>query len=393
MWCVRLNTQPMEKTGAHDEVISKVYYNVDSGFGSIAKTHAAAKKIDPNIKREHVKAFLDKQEIRQTKKRRGDNSYIPFAPREEYQFDLADFGASAVKYRYAFVAIDPFSKMLAVVPIESKKPEECVRALNIIIEKMHIPQYAYTDDGGEFKGAFEERLKYFLIEHIVTRTHAIFAERVIRTIREGILARLTATRTDKAYWWKFIDSVVKQYNETSHVTTGEAPNDIHHLTMEDDKEWIEELRGRIADKGHFNRKYPQIVVGDRVKVLRKPGKYGEYKIGFQAWSTIAYRVERIEYRNGSPVFYLEGNSGSPFRLHELLKVDGVERTPATRVKTKSEPSISIRKTPAVMPVPADDPAPVQPKRVRILQKTSQPLPSRRLRQKTHPLASSIFSRR
>ncbi len=78
----------MEKTTAHDEVISKLYYNAESGFGSIAKTHAAAKRIDPSIKREHVKAFLDKQEIRQTKKRRGDNSFVPFAPLEEFQLDL-----------------------------------------------------------------------------------------------------------------------------------------------------------------------------------------------------------------------------------------------------------------------------------------------------------------
>ena len=134
-----------------DEVIRKVYYNLHSGFGSIAKTHKAAREVDPKIKREEVKAFLDKQEVRQGQKRRGDNSFIPYAPRDQYQFDLADFGATSVKYRYAFVAIDSFSKMLKVVPIENKTPAETVRALNIVIEKMHIPTYAYTDDGGEFK--------------------------------------------------------------------------------------------------------------------------------------------------------------------------------------------------------------------------------------------------
>ena len=39
-----------------------------------------------------MQRFLAKQEIRQNQKRRGDNSYVPFAPREEYQIDLADFG-------------------------------------------------------------------------------------------------------------------------------------------------------------------------------------------------------------------------------------------------------------------------------------------------------------
>ena len=151
----------MEKdasSSAHDKTISKVYYNVESGFGSVAKTHAAAKKIDPSITRAHVKSFLDKQEIRQDKKRRGYNSFIPFAPLEEFQFDLADFGASTEKFRYAFVAIDSFSKKLAVVPIANKTPEECVKALDIVVEKLGTPNYVYTDDGGEFKGLFVEGL-------------------------------------------------------------------------------------------------------------------------------------------------------------------------------------------------------------------------------------------
>ncbi len=375
-----------------ESVISKVYYNVDTGFGSIAKTHASVKKIDPSIKREHVKAFLDKQEIRQTQKRRGDNSFIPFAPREEYQFDLADFGASAEKYRYAFVCIDSFSKMLNVVPIESKRPEECARALNVVIEKMHAPQYAYTDDGGEFKGPFEERLKYYSIEHIVTRAHASFAERVIRTLREGLNARLAGTKTPKTFWWKMLDPVVKQYNETPHVTTGEAPNDIHHLTMEEDKDWIEELRGRIEGKGHSNRKYPQIDVGSYVKVMRKPGKYGEHKIGFAAWSKEAYKVERIEYQEGAPLFFLEGTVDKrPYRLHEILKVEGVEKPPTTRAKTKQAPAIkpvSVRAETAVeAPAPSVTVKPVPRRRLR--QKTAQPPPTRRLRQKTHPLAALI----
>ena len=390
--------------------ISKVYYDLENGFGSIAKTHQAAKKIDPGITRAHVKTFLDKQEHRQGKARRGDNSFIPFAPREEYQFDLADFGASAAKFRYAFVAIDVFSKKLTVVPVESKKPEECIRALDHVIEKMGTPNYVYTDDGGEFKGSFDERLKYYFIEHIVTRTHAIFAERVIRTIREQIQTRLEATKTGKAYWWKMIDPVVKQYNDTEHVTTGEAPNDIHNLTIEEDKDWIEELRGRIAGKAHKRRTYPTISVGDRVKVLRKPGKYGEYKIGFVAWSKETYRVSKIEYHEGSPAFFLEGREADnrAFRLHEIRKVEGVEKPAVTRATVKRAPAVSSRvatKPPVAMLAKASDapePPTVVRRRIRGKQAEAPSRPPatavgtrRRVRGKTpdptHPLAHMIVA--
>jgi hypothetical protein len=357
-----------------EATISKVYYDLEKGFGSIAKTHQAAKKIDPSIKREDVKAFLDKQELRQGKKRRGDNSFIPFAPREQFQLDLADFGAASVKYRYAFVCIDSFSKKLAVVPLESKRPTACVEALNTAIGKMGTPNYVYTDDGGEFKGAFEEHLKQVFIEHIITRGHAIFAERVIRTLREGVHVRLETTRTGKAYWWKFIDQVVNQYNDAAHMTTGEAPNDIHNLNIEEDKDWIEELRDRIAAEGHRNRKYPTISVGDQVKLLRKPGKFGDRKTGFVAWSKETYRVEKIEYQDGSPLFFLEGREldNRGYRLHEILKVDGVEKPLPSRSTVKRAPAVSLRPARDVSAKPAPPP-PVARRRIR--GKTADPTPA------------------
>ena len=47
-----------------DGVLRKVYYDLKTGFGSIDRTHKAAREIDPNIKKADVKAFLDKQEVR-----------------------------------------------------------------------------------------------------------------------------------------------------------------------------------------------------------------------------------------------------------------------------------------------------------------------------------------
>ena len=104
-------------------VISDVYYDVKTGFGSIAKTLAAARKVDPSIKQADVAAFLSAQEIKQTQKRSGDNSYVPYAPREEYQCDLVDYGEAASRFRYGFVCIDAFSKALVVVPMTGKTAE------------------------------------------------------------------------------------------------------------------------------------------------------------------------------------------------------------------------------------------------------------------------------
>ncbi len=97
---------PLDATGKaeefkqHEAVIRKVYYDVKIGFGSIAKTIKQVQAINPSIRRSEVEAFLAKQEHRQAKARRKDNSYVAFGPREQFQVDLADFGLTGT-YRYA----------------------------------------------------------------------------------------------------------------------------------------------------------------------------------------------------------------------------------------------------------------------------------------------------
>ena len=72
-----------------EDIISKVYYDRVYGFGSIEQTLKQALAQDPTIKREDVKRFLDKQEVRQKKKPLKQNSYVPFEAHDEVQMDIA----------------------------------------------------------------------------------------------------------------------------------------------------------------------------------------------------------------------------------------------------------------------------------------------------------------
>ena len=317
-----------------EDTISKVYYNVATGFGSIAKTLEQARKVDARITRADVQSFLAKQEHRQVKKRRKDNSWIPSGPREEFQIDLADFGRES-EYRYALLAIDVFTKKLVVIPLKDKASEAAASAMDYVLTELDIPNYVYTDEGGEFQSAFETKLSQYLIEHIVSRTPATFVERAIRTLRDGIAVRLEALRLPKKDWWKMVKPVVDQYNDTPHTTTKVKPNEAAKLDWDEPggREKILELRATIEGKAHFDREYPLISLGDRVKVLRKPGKYSEFKSDFVAWTRETYTVEKIAYEAGSPVFHLEGRV-RPLRLHEILKVDDVKKAPRRKVTGK-----------------------------------------------------------
>ena len=67
------------------EIISKIYNDL-SGFGSIQQTFAEARKIDKTITLDDVKAWKEKNIVRQNNLP-GYNSYVASAPRFEYQVD------------------------------------------------------------------------------------------------------------------------------------------------------------------------------------------------------------------------------------------------------------------------------------------------------------------
>ena len=46
-----------------------------------------------------------------------------------------------------------------------------------------MPANVYSDDGSEFKSEFKELMDFWNVEKQVTRGHAYFAERTIRTIK------------------------------------------------------------------------------------------------------------------------------------------------------------------------------------------------------------------
>ena len=95
-----------------DKIIRGVYYDADTGFGSINETYQQANKILNSIAYNDVKEFLQRQKSRQTKPYRGFNSYLAHEPLQEIQIDIMDMTASGALndgFRYAFVAVDIFT--------------------------------------------------------------------------------------------------------------------------------------------------------------------------------------------------------------------------------------------------------------------------------------------
>ena len=90
------------------------------------------------------------------------------------------------------VCIDVFSKYAVVVPIKSKSEGNVAAGILESINKIgKPPQIIYTDNEGALNStSLHKHFKEQDIKHIITRTHAQFAERFIRTVKSGLYKRV-----------------------------------------------------------------------------------------------------------------------------------------------------------------------------------------------------------
>ena len=300
-----------------DKITRSVYYDADEGFGSINDTYQQSKKILNSITYNDVKEFLERQKSRQTKPYRRFNSYVAHEPLQEIQIDLGIFTDSAPDnngFKYAFLAINVFTKICHVVPIKDKQPEESVRAMKEILDVIGIPKVLYHDNEGSWTSTeFIRLLNKHNIRQITTSSPPPFAERMVQTLKRMIHTRLDGLDMTKEKWVDMLKPVLKKYNATKHSTTGVSPNDAkrkdNHIGV-----WL-----NIQNKAKFARKYPPLSIGDSVRTYIKPHTF---KKGYQpSWSKDVYRITFI--RNNQYLIN-DANRKRLWNRHELLKIEGAE---------------------------------------------------------------------
>ena len=165
--------------------------------------------------------FMRTLKVREDRPQRGYNSYVPVEPLHQLQADLADMSVfSNAPYRYMLLAVDTFTRKVAAVPMSSKTAPAAAEAWQQIVQALGIPSYVYTDDGSEFKAEFKQKLDYFDIEKIVSRGHAYFAERAIRTVKEALTRRISSGLVARNRWYQLLPDVLAQYNSRNHAGTG-----------------------------------------------------------------------------------------------------------------------------------------------------------------------------
>ena len=195
------------------EIINKIYHDL-SGYGSMKTTLDDAKKIDKTITLNDIKGLFSKNVEKKTQLH-GMNSFIAPHPYYEYQLDLFFINdLENQKIKIGMVMIDIFTKYASVVPIASKGEGDVASGLLECLEKMgHKPEIIYSDDETSLStSAMQKYFKDNNISHVITRSHAWFAERFIRTFKDMLYKRVEASKDENIQWTNLIYPILLTYN-------------------------------------------------------------------------------------------------------------------------------------------------------------------------------------
>jgi hypothetical protein len=298
---------------SHDKIINKIYYD-PAGYGSITSTFKEALQQDKTITLNYVKQWF-KSNLETTKQVKGSNSFVAPYPYYEYQLDLMFFAdLKNQKFEQGMLCIDIFTKYAAVVPIKSKKEDDIAAGILECMEKMgKKPEIIYTDDEGALhKPSIQDYFKENKITHYITRNHAWFAERFIRTFKLMLYTRIDQRKVENPQWVDFVYPIMlTNNNKMVHSSIKMTPNEARKPSNAID------VKTNIQLQATFTRKYPELEVGSNVKIFKKK-TLGQKERVSSFMPTIFIITEIIE-QHGQKYYKVQGKDRLYLRV-ELLKV-------------------------------------------------------------------------
>ena len=207
--------------------------------------------------------------------------------------------------------VDIFSKYCVVVPVKTKQPDDVLDGIKECIKQHQAkPDSIYSDEEGAF---ISNKVQYYLrsegIRHIITRGHAPVAERTIRTIKDLVYRRVEGK--NDPIWTDHIKAVMHQYNNKNiHSATGFTPWEsrlARHRKI---------IKTKLEQNAKYKRKYPNINIGDRVRLYKKKDKMDKERVG--VWTKDSYEVEDIKESEGQKLYKIKGRERLFIRADILL---------------------------------------------------------------------------
>ena len=138
------------------------------------------------------------------------------------------------------------------------------------------------------KEAIQKCLKGENMEHHRTRAHPNFSERAIRTFKDMLYRRVEADESKGKQHIQWTDYVLEILltcnNQMKHSATGFTPKEARKPSNQF------KVKFNLTMKGKKNRVYPDLDVGDEVKIFRKRKPNEQERVS--NWSQNIYTMHR-----------------------------------------------------------------------------------------------------
>jgi len=305
--------------------LHRYYYNINqpTSFGGIRKIYNVIKNIDETVNYEEIARWLLKQKTygvhRYYKHKFARNPIVSRTIDHIWNADLMeniDF-AENDNIRYILIIIDNLSKFCWGVPLFAKTGPEVKRAfVKVVNQSKRKPMILATDAGKEFTNReFKHYLNWRHIKHLVVKdsSHAVIAERLIRTLKEKIQKYMTYNNTKR-----FIDvfsDIINGYNHSLHSRTKFRPADVNSTNE------------RVVYRNLFKTRRPveksRINIGDSVRIALRREVFDKGYL--PNYSNEKFTVYKIYFTSPFYKFRVRDSKGvivrGSFYEKELIKIN------------------------------------------------------------------------
>ena len=248
----------------------------DLGFPSATKLWNEVRKRDIRVTRVEVLKFVRSQGLRQVFQKRPayEGRVTATEINNRWVCDLIDYNAKPSPdnngggpYQYILIVQDIFSRVIFAHALKSKDPEVCQQAFESIVRRAGLPDVLDTDNGNEWRGAFQQYLQDESIRHNVSdprnKNARATLDAAIRSLREQI-GRISVAE-DRRDWASFLSRAVEAHNSTEHSSLiGRAPYQVH---------WDKDVQFNLREKAAKDLQHNSDIIEKRGQRLERDGAF------------------------------------------------------------------------------------------------------------------------
>lgn len=225
--------------------------------------------------------------------------------------DMQQFSRVNSGFNYILVVIDCFSKFLWCIPLRTKTAKDTGSGLRSIFNSMKFPvQTIIFDQGLEYVNSVVQNLlkeRGVYSYHILTKTKASSAERVIKTIKHIIWKIFTHNKNNR--WIDILEDLTINYNNTYHKSIKMKPIEV---TWENRKKVFKTLYPKKSFKVHC-----RLNKGDKVRIALNKNIFDK---GFtQNWGKEIFEIVKVFQKHGVCWYRLKDKDGNIYSKQKYFE--------------------------------------------------------------------------